>query len=183
MALEDDVNKILNDIEISTSGSHAMSTEATVAILTNDFKRFNEYLQDNLDQFTENLFESLLKMINEINESESEKRIKKILFICRLAHALPHNCSHLKICFNNLNQQLIQQRQQILLSSKQNAESSTSALLSALNKRKQALLENKVNFLINYFIDTIGNFFKVTKDENWTKLLKKLYEIQQKGLR
>lgn len=163
LSLEDEVNKILNDIEISTSGSHVMSTEATVAILTNDFKRFNEYLQDNLDHFSESLFDSLFKMINEINESDCERKIKKILFICRLVHCLPHNCSHLKICFNNLNQQLIQQRQQILLSSKQNLESSTSALLNALNKRKQALLENKVFFFKDYFMASIGKFFRLPK--------------------
>lgn len=143
-SLEEDVNKILSDIEISTSGSYVMSTESNVTILTNDFKRFNEYLQDNLDHFSDNVLSSLVKLIDELSESKSEQHIKKILLVCRLAHALPHNCPHLKICFNNLNQQLIQQRQQIMISSRQNVETSTSALLSALNKRKQALLENKV---------------------------------------
>ncbi|RNA42051.1 conserved oligomeric Golgi complex subunit 1, partial [Brachionus plicatilis] len=164
-SLEEDVNKILSDIEISTSGSYVMSTESNVTILTNDFKRFNEYLQDNLDHFSDNVLSSLVKLIDELSESKSEQHIKKILLVCRLAHALPHNCPHLKICFNNLNQQLIQQRQQIMISSRQNVETSTSALLSALNKRKQALLENKV-----------------TKDENWTKLLGKLNEVLKKGL-
>ncbi|CAF0714065.1 unnamed protein product [Brachionus calyciflorus] len=165
--LEDDLNKLLNDIELSTSGSYTIANESNITILTNDFKCFNEYLQDNLDLFSENLCKSFKELITLLNTDSciDSLNIKKILLISRLTHAMPYNCPHLKICFNNLNQQLIQQRQQVLLNSKQNLENSTSALLNALTKKKQILNENKTS-----------------NDENWVKFLNKLSDISKKGL-
>lgn len=161
--LEEDLNKLLNDIEVSTSGSYTVASEANISILTNDFKCFNEYLQDNLELFSENLCKSFQELIDSLygsnDSSMNSLSTKKILLISRLTHALPYNCPHLKICFNNLNQQLIQQRQQILLSSKQNLESSTNALLSALSKKKQTLTENKVSLSSEFEILVILNYF------------------------
>lgn len=155
--IEEELIRILGDIELSTTGSLLSNTEANISILNDDFKYFNEYLQDNLQLFSENLCNSLTQLIDSLNTEEPIKpivdnsgfdldiKIKKILLICRLAHALPYNCPHLKICFNNLNQQFIQQRQQLLANSKDSAN--TNLLLSLLNKKKQLTTETKVNII------------------------------------
>lgn len=152
--LEEDLNRLLNDIEISTTGTFLQNNDLNISILNDDFKYFNEYLQDNLHLFSESLFKSFTELIESLNVDNKSSdtttefgfslSIKKILLICRLAHALPYNCPHLKICFNNLNQQLIQQRQQLLSNSK-SSENSANSIISSIAKKKAALQETKVN--------------------------------------
>lgn len=110
--LDEDLNKLLSDIEYSTSSDG--STD--LVVLNTDAKNFNEYLQESLLHFADQLGDSLLGIIERFKSSDEESsssRILKILFTCRLAHALPYNCSSLKQCFMSSSQQAIMQQRQL----------------------------------------------------------------------
>jgi hypothetical protein len=103
--LDDELSRLLNDIEFSTNESKNQSNDS---ILSDDLRHFNEYLLANLKSFSQTLCDSLNNLINKLyqelkNESTDQNvqfHIRKILFICRLAHALPKSSSNLFYCFN-----------------------------------------------------------------------------------
>jgi hypothetical protein len=142
--LDDDLSKLLNDIEFTTStDSNKISSEQQ----NDDLKIFNEYLQSNLELFCGNLCQSIGDLVKNLKESNmnstnSNLSMQKILLICRFVHALPNNSLYIKICFTNL---INQQNQQ--LKSKSFAVENTS--LNNLLKKKQILNEQKVCIVSN----------------------------------
>lgn len=166
--LDDDLNRLLNDIEMSTSSE---STSVSNLIKTNhsnilneDLKYFSEYLQSNLKLFSQKLYNSLKELINSLetklknNDENSDAFnslvVKKILLLCRFSYALPNNCPHFKLCFNNLYNQFLQQRQL-------NVDQSTPTKpfdSAQLVKKKLALIEQKVKI-----IHIINIVFKTNK--------------------
>ena len=178
--LDDDLAKLLSDIEFSTStnlsnenssssNSESSSDLLNIAnILNVDLKNFNEYLQESLLLFGNNMCTSLSDLIEKLNTGatqsnlikeetvenrkfsinqvfDSNLNVKRILLICRLAHAIPFNCSSFKMCFINLNQQLAQQQRQQQISSQQTATSSPS---SSLRKSLPPMTEQRVSVRI-----------------------------------
>ncbi len=137
--LDDDLSKLLNDIEFTTStDSNKISSDQQ----NDDLKIFNEYLQSNLELFCGNLCQSIGDLVKNLRESNmnstnSNLSMQKILLICRFVHALPNNSFYIKICFTNL---INQQNQQ--LKSKSLAVENTT--LNNLLKKKQILNEQKV---------------------------------------
>ena len=137
--LDDDLSKLLSDIEFSTNTTESSVNRASTEQQMDELRIFGEYLQTNLELFCDNVCKSLGDLIyglrNELDSATVGLRIKKILLICRFAHALPNSCTHLKVCFSNL----IQQRNQPL----SGKTTSTDPLMSSLLKKKQN--EQKVN--------------------------------------
>lgn len=86
---EDDLAELLNDIEFSNDD--------------NDLEVKSQHLRDNLAIFSENLYNSIHELIiglsKDSKESESEININKILFVCRLVHAMAYTCPNLRSCF------------------------------------------------------------------------------------
>ena len=160
--LDEDLSHLLSDIEFTTnaalikSGSSARMSD----IISEDFDRFNEYLDVDLKHFCQSLATSLLNLIElqqrELNEtlendltlissSEVSRVIKRILLICRFVNAVINlSCPHLKTCFNNVNQQFIQQRRSQLLSKLTDPGESAFQL-----KKKLPFSEQKVNSHLN----------------------------------
>jgi hypothetical protein len=148
------LNRLLNDIELSTSTDSSVISNVIKTnhsnILNEDFKYFSEYLQSNLKLFSQKLNNSLkesidslekkLKDDNNDQDAFNNLEIKKILLLCRFAYALPNNCPNFKLCFSNLYNQFLQQRQ---ISVEPNA-SSKPFDSSQLVKKKLALIEQKV---------------------------------------
>jgi len=105
--LDDELSRLLNDIEFSTNESKNQPNDS---ILSEDLRHFNEYLLANLQTFSQNLCDSLSNLISKLyeelknspKERNDQSQIRKILFICRLAHALPKSSSNLYHCFNTL---------------------------------------------------------------------------------
>lgn len=105
--LDDELSRLLSDIEFSTNESKNQPNDS---ILSDDLRHFNEYLLANLQTFSQNLCDSLSNLINKLYEElknnskdqNPQSQIRKILFICRFAHALPKSSSNLYFCFNTL---------------------------------------------------------------------------------
>jgi uncharacterized FlaG/YvyC family protein len=156
--LDDDLSKLLNDIEYSTSSEQGkpVTDPKIEAVLNNDIKNFYDYLQTNLESFCENVCKSLSGMVDTLTKKnktsnkdlaysiDSDWETKKILLICRLAHALPNNCPHFRILFNNI----IYQRQ--LQSNKSATPAIDNSPINSLLKKKQPVADQKVPYL--YFI-------------------------------
>lgn len=113
--LDENMLRLLNDIEFTTNlslNNNSIPVNQIAEIINEDFKCFNEYLQANLQIFSDNLYKSLTYLINNLKSDENnDLNIKKILLICRFASALSNFCPNLKMCFSNLNQQYMAQRQ------------------------------------------------------------------------
>lgn len=71
--LDEDLNRLLNDIEFSTSMSNSATLPDT-NILNDDFKYFNEYLQANLELFNDNLCKSLTNLIESLKKEQDENK-------------------------------------------------------------------------------------------------------------
>ena len=143
--LDDDLSKLLNDIEFSTN-TDSNASKISGEQLNDDLKNFNEYLQLNLELFCGNLCKSIGDLVETLKENSRSSfnsnnpnyDMQKILLICRFAHALPKNSSYIKICFINLSNQ--QNQQQL----KSKAISTENSILNNLLKKKQVLNEQKV---------------------------------------
>jgi len=139
--LDDDLSNLLNDIEYTanlTLNSNSVYFNQIADIIAEDLKCFNDYLQTNLRTFNENMHESLISLINDLNEKNDINIIKKILFMCRFTNALTNYCPNLKLCFNNINHQSVMQRQM------SNKQISSNDLLNNLIKKK-SIFDQKVN--------------------------------------
>lgn len=140
---DDDLAKLLNDIEFnSTSQADSESSE------DDDIALKNSHLKENLTAFTTNMYESFLDLFtNTLKKSigDDEATIKKILFVCRLIHALPYTCPNLKACFYSLC----------------SPTNSTTSLIAITSKVKSAksFIDSKVFFLHKY--NTIPRYQKI----------------------
>lgn len=79
------------------------ASSSTARTSDDDMAMKNAHLKDNLSSFTENMFNSLLQLINGLAPVD-DLNIKKILFVSRLIHALPYTCPNLRACFFTLNE-------------------------------------------------------------------------------
>ena len=117
--LDNDLSRIIDDIEFSTAlNANSISSLSYVTILNDDFKHFNEYLHAHLLAFSDNVCRLLNEQANACTSeyergARQENSVNKMLLICRLAYSLPKFSHNLKLCFNNSNLQLINQRQQL----------------------------------------------------------------------
>ena len=158
--LDDDLSHLLSDIEFNSNAAlltKSVSLARMSDVISEDFDRFNEYLHVDLKQFCQRLSSSLLNLIESqqqvLNETLGHDLtlisspgvnliIKRILLICRFVNAVINlSCPHLKACFNNVNQQFIQQRRSQLVSKLADPGESTFQL-----KKKLPFSEQKVNF-------------------------------------
>ncbi len=104
-------------------------------------QKLNNSLKEQLNSLEKNIKNDADNNIN--NDPFSNLEIKKILLLCRFAYALPNNCPHFKLCFNNLHNQFLQKRQSTIESS-----TPTKPFDSAQSvKKKLALIEQKVLFI------------------------------------
>jgi hypothetical protein len=142
--LDDDLNKLMNDIEFTTNSTNFTLNNSVNLIINDDLDKFNEYLEVNLKQFGTNISTSLVQIIEDLKAEDinDDLRYKKILFICRFSHALVNLvCPSLKLFFTNIN--LNQSRKNQVINSKiiiDQTESNTNISL----KKKQILNESKV---------------------------------------
>lgn len=121
---EDDLAELLNDIEFSNDD--------------NDLEVKSQHLRDNLAIFSENLYNSIHELIVGLSkESESEININKILFVCRLVHAMAYTCPNLRSCFVSFSDK----RNVGLIKSKVNKIAITDIKVCFLN----------LTFYLNYF--------------------------------
>jgi hypothetical protein len=174
--LDEDLRKILNDIEFSTTSNMNNDAQKTnsylfTSVLNEDLKKFNEYLQDCLQLFGQNLCDSFLDFIQKLktnefkqsrrnrllsesnsnsplNSLDSNLNMKQILLICRFAHSIPSNCPHFKLCYNNLKL------------------STQDSLVSSLLRKSGAAALTET---------------KVLSEENWLKQINQLREIIRTG--
>lgn len=102
---DEDLGKLLSDIEFGSmdqaTGSDNNDADAAMK---------SGHLKENLFSFSKNISGSLLEFVNNLsstmtnkNDDDTMSRIRKILFVCRLAHALPYTCPNLRACFSTLN--------------------------------------------------------------------------------
>jgi hypothetical protein len=133
--LDDDLSKLLNDIEVSTS-TNSSGGNISNEKLSDDFKNFNEYFQSNLDLFCNNLCKSIRDLVENLrgNSIKSSYDMQKILLLCRFAHALPYNSFYIKTCFSNFSNQQLKSKQPITENSP----------LTNILKKKQMFNEQKV---------------------------------------
>ena len=142
--LDEDLSKLLNDIEYVANGeSNARKTSTEQQ--NDDLKNFNEYLQSNLELFCERTCSSLGDLVDNLKLNSTNSKfegqtilcldMQRILLICRFAHALPNNTFYLRACYSNL----VQQQHNKSLQNE-------SSMLSNILKKKQ-INEQKVNFL------------------------------------
>ena len=105
--LDESLGRLLSDIDSITnnvSPSHQ-------SIVAEDFKRFYEYLQVHLNEFSNNMCASLSSLIADfkaqvasaVSTDSANLEIKRILLICRFSHALTVYCPNLKSCYSNIN--------------------------------------------------------------------------------
>ncbi len=174
--LDDDLAKLLNDIEFSTSSNLSQdqqidpnNQEFNIAnILNVDLKNFNEYLQESLLLFGNNICTSLINLIEKLKTENSSKtdsdrksslsdsidlslNIKQILLICRLSHAIPFNCPSLRLCFINLNQQLAQQQRQQQSNMKMSSQEAQNNSPIASFRKAVPQIDQKVGFNGNIY--------------------------------
>lgn len=132
-SLDDDLGKLLADIEY---GSFVDETNTGP---DSPNEQFTNNLKDNLTSFAQAVYESLLELVNKLKQTISDDHDKhhslsdnigKILFICRLVHAMPHNCDNLKACFAN--------------SSRSRNQKGSDNVTLAKKTSKQSLVDSKV---------------------------------------
>lgn len=145
--LDDELEYLLEDIEHTTKWSVKNRIPNMKSIITEDFDRCNDYLEQSLKEFSRTVCQSLTGLIETLSGQEGEKeRIKKILLICRFTNALVNFSSpNLKATFNNVNQQVMKQRK-IQLEAKLSDTNDLMQMLSAA-KKKSMLAEQKVKSL------------------------------------
>ena len=141
--LDDDLSKLLNDIEFSTS-TDSSGVKISSEKLNDDLKNFNEYFQSNLELFCDNLCKSIRDLVENLrgNSIKSNCDMQKILLLCRFAHALPNNSFYIKTCFSNFSNQQIKSKQPL-------PENSP---LTNILKKKQMLNEQKVCLTVIFHV-------------------------------
>ena len=164
--LDDELSRLLSDIEFSTQDSvtHRQAKAANAQLLDQDLKCFSDYMQSYLKLFTQNLNDSLRSLVDDykfkdISSAKSETDdldVKKLLLICRFSYVLPHSCPNLKLCFINLCQQLLQQREQ---------DSKLTSLDSAASHlfKKKLSLENRNSSIDSNFVKLEENLKDICK--------------------
>ena len=165
--LDEDLSKLLSDIEFSTNLNSANVTNSAseyINVLNEDFKLFNEYLQECLASFGAELSSLLKNQIESLkqgyaNSTSTPKNIHmiKILLLCRLVHALPNFCPNLKISYNNINLQMISQREQLTRKILYGHTASLDDSLSSPSKKisikdHKVIRKNIDNFLFGHII-------------------------------
>jgi hypothetical protein len=185
--LDEDLARLIGDIEFSTSSSlndqqsSSSSPDFNIAtILSVDLNNFNDYLQESLLSFGNNMCGSLMGLIEKLNSGETvgipsssgrkfsltetldlNLNVKQILLICRLAHAIPFNCPSLKLCFINLNQQLVQQQRQQLMRLNSQETAQNNSVVSSYRKTTQQT-DQKVEFYFKRMFCVLNVFIVIT---------------------
>lgn len=151
---DDDLGKLISDIEFGSIDQVASSDNND-----NDAAMKSGHLKDNMSSFSENISGSLLEFVNNLsstmtnkNDDDTMVRIRKILFVCRLAHALPYTCPNLRACFATLNDKPPRM-----------VDSTASPVLNKITKSLKQSIDKNLS------------------DELWSKLMEKIVGVIRKG--